>query len=202
MIRVDVDVGIASVRYARSEVMSETSGDRRSESPSGEAFMEPRGAFVTLNTYPDRMLRGCIGYPYPVFSLAKTISEAARAACHDPRFPVLTAEEAKSVTVEVTVLTVPELLKASNPNEIIESVKIGRDGLILEYKGYRGLLLPQVPVEQGWDVLDYLQGLSYKAGLHYDAWAQPEARLFRFEGEIFHETEPFGEIERGEQDVL
>ncbi len=193
----DAEVGRAAVSYARSEVMAETAGERPGDAPRGEVFMEPRGAFVTLNTYPDRMLRGCIGYPYPVFPLGKTLSEAAKAACHDPRFPDLTLEEAKEVTVEVTVLTVPEPLGVSTPNEIIEAVKIGRDGLILEFKGHRGLLLPQVPEEQGWDVLDYLQGLSYKAGLHYDAWSQPEARIFRFEGEIFHETKPFGDIVRG-----
>jgi len=193
---------MAAVRYARSEVMSEASGSRPEEAPSGEAFMELRGAFVTLNTFPDNMLRGCIGYPYPVFPLSKTISEAAKAACHDPRFPDLSSGEAERVTVEVTVLTVPEPLGALTPNEIIEAVKIGRDGLIIEYNGRRGLLLPQVPVEQGWDVLDYLQALSYKAGLQYDAWSQPEARLFRFEGEIYHETEPFGSIVRGEYDVV
>jgi len=198
----DAESGKAAVRYARAEVMSEAAGNRRGDPPEGEEFSQPRGAFVTLNTYPKGMLRGCIGYPYPVFPLAKTISESARAACHDPRFPDLSAKEAERVTVEVTVLTVPELLDASTPEEIQASIKIGRDGLMLEHQGRRGLLLPQVPLEQGWDVLEYLRGLSHKAGLFYDAWAQPEVRIYRFEGEIFHETSPYGDIVRGEQDVI
>ncbi|MBR6203880.1 MAG: TIGR00296 family protein [Candidatus Methanomethylophilaceae archaeon] len=198
----EAEIGKAAVRYARSEVMSETSGSAPAEAPSGDAFGESRGAFVTLKTFPDGMLRGCIGYPYPVFPLYKTISEAARSACHDPRFRDLTFEEAKRVTVEVTVLTVPEPFGPSSPEEIVGSVRIGRDGLMLERRGCRGLLLPQVPVEQGWDVMEYLQGLSFKAGLRPDAWAQPDARLFRFEGEVFHETEPFGEAVRGDPDVV
>ena len=198
----DDDVGAAAVRFARSEVMSEVSGRSPAEAPEGEAFKEPRGAFVTLSTFPDRMLRGCIGYPYPVFPLGRTLSEAARAACHDPRFPDLSAGEAKAVTVEVTVLTVPEPLEVSTPEGILESVRIGRDGLIIELGGRRGLLLPQMPVEQGWDVLEYLQSLSFKAGLPHDAWARPDARLSCFEGEVFHETEPFGEVARGDHDVL
>jgi len=96
--------------------------------------------------------------------------------------------------VEVTVLTPPELITATTPEEIKGSIVIGRDGLIIEKGYYRGLLLPQVPVEWGWDVDEYLVNLCYKAGLPPDAWKQ--ARIYRFQGEIFSETEPYGEVVR------
>ncbi len=128
--------------------------------------------------------------------LSEAVAEAAKAACHDPRFPDLSAEEAGSVTVEVTVLTAPEIVRADSPEGIMDSVRIGEDGLMLDLHGYRGLFLPQVPVEQGWDVRQYLDHLSYKAGLPAGAWRDPEARISRFQGEIFCERVPFGPAER------
>ncbi len=192
----DDDAGIAAVRFARSEVMSEACGEAPRPFPEGPAFSEMRGAFVTLDAYPDMTLRGCIGYPYPVMPLEEAISRSARGACHDPRFLALSAEEASNVVVEVTVLTTPRLMDAESPDGIMGAVRIGRDGLMLEYNGYRGLLLPQVPEEMGWGVKEYLQGLSRKAGLPPDAWSRPRARLYSFEGEVFHEKAPFGEVER------
>ena len=176
--------------------MAAVSGGPEPKPPEGGCFAENRGVFVTLSEYPSGYLRGCIGFPYPYMPLSKAIAEAAQAACHDPRFPALSAEEAKSVTVEVTVLTVPEAIEADSPDGIVAAVRIGVDGLMLDLMGYRGLFLPQVPTEQGWDVRQYLDHLSYKAGLPAGSWKDPDARISRFQGEIFSEKTPFGPAER------
>lgn len=190
--------GTDAVRLARASVVSEVRGGPVGFLPEGDRFGEPSGAFVTLNTYPDHELRGCIGFPMPVYPLAKALEEAARAACHDPRFPDLGVGELDGITVEVTVLTVPEPLKATDPEGIVDEVVIGRDGLIIDYRGRRGLLLPQVPVEWGWDARRFLAHLSMKAGLPPDAWMSPGARISSFRGEIFSETSPNGDVREGE----
>ena len=191
-------IGARAVAIARAAIESEVSGKPFPHLPDDGRFGESSGAFVTLKTYPGGDLRGCIGYPMPVFPLARAVELSARSACHDPRFPDLRPSELGSVTVEVTVLTVPEPVTASCPDDLARSVGVGRDGLMLELGPYRGLLLPQVPAEQGWDAVEYLEGLSVKAGLPRDAWKHPDARICRFEGEIYHESEPRGSVERGE----
>ena len=101
------------------------------------------------------------------------------------------------MTVEVTVLTVPERIRAGSPAELLSEVVVGRDGLIIEYRGNRGLLLPQVPVEWGWDAEEYLAHLSMKAGLPPDAWTYPGVTISSFRGEIYKETSPRGDVVEG-----
>ncbi len=187
--------GQAAVALARSAVRSEVTGSEVMTVPSDPRFAEPSGAFVTLNTYPSGDLRGCIGYPLPSMPLGETIVESARAACHDPRFPPLSVPEIDAVTVEVTVLTVPEEIVFSDPSELLGKVVVGRDGLIIEYRGCRGLLLPQVPTEYGWDAMTYLEHLSMKAGMPPDAWTCPGVRVWAFKGEVWTETSPGGPVE-------
>ena len=134
--------GSEAVGLARAAIDSEVLGTRFDHETSDARFMEESGAFVTLSTHPGHELRGCIGYPMPFFQLGRAIEE-----CHDPRFPDLGEDEVDRVTVEVTVLTVPERIRAGSPAELLSEVVVGRDGLIIEYRGNRGLLLPQVPVE-------------------------------------------------------
>jgi len=188
-----LEEGRLAVAAAREAITAYTqSRQPRFEFPP--SFQRKSGAFVTLHTYPQNQLRGCIGFPEPIFPLGEAILRAGTAACEDPRFPPLQSSELDRVVVEVTVLTPPELITATTPEEIKGSIVIGRDGLIIEKGYYRGLLLPQVPVEWGWDVDEYLVNLCYKAGLPPDAWKQ--ARIYRFQGEIFSETEPYGEVVR------
>ena len=189
--------GSEAVGLARAAIDSEVGGTDLNHEVSDSRFRDASGAFVTLSTYPGHDLRGCIGFPMPLLPLGKAIEEAARAACHDPRFPDLGAEEVDRITVEVTVLTVPEEIRADGPDDLLAQVVVGRDGLIIDYRGRRGLLLPQVPVEWGWDSGEYLTHLSLKAGLPPDAWTYEGARISAFRGEIYTETSPRGEVVEG-----
>jgi len=158
-------------------------------------FSKKHGAFVTLHTMSNHLLRGCIGIPESTMSLTQAIKEAAISVTHDPRFPPLTAEELSTIIVEVTILTPPEQIFVEQAADYLDKVTIGKDGLIVE-KGFRkGLLLPQVPVEQNWDVETFLSQTCLKAGLSPDAWIDEETTLFKFSGQIFSECEPHGAIQ-------
>ncbi len=189
--------GADVVRLARAAVESEILGGKV-VMPGDPAFGESSGAFVTLNTYPEHDLRGCIGFPMPVLPLGKAIMEAARSACHDPRFPDLGEHELGGITMEVTVLTVPEPIEVGDRDELPSRVVIGRDGLIIDCRGRRGLLLPQVPVEWGWDSREFLSHLAIKAGLPPDTWKHPDARVSAFRGRVFSEVTPRGDITEDE----
>jgi AmmeMemoRadiSam system protein A len=154
----------------------------RLSSDRAETFGDPRAVFVTLRM-GDR-LRGCIGTLAPEGDLARTVPRfALRAAFEDPRFPALTAQELTECTIEISVLTAPRPLE--DPEEIV----IGRDGLILEFGGRRGLLLPQVATEWEFDRTTFLGELSRKAGLPPEAWRQPGAKFWSFQAEVFSEEE-------------
>ena len=189
---ISTDDGIAVVRTARKVIEAEASGDQIGYC---EEYSENSGVFVTINTYPDGHLRGCIGYPEPIFPLSEALYRSAVSACHDPRFPSLRKDELEKVTVEVTILSNPTLIPGDK-DEVKASIVIGRDGLILDSPKGRGLLLPQVPTEWNWDVIEFLENLSRKAGLSQDAWKDDGSRIYSFTGEIFSETSPKGEIVR------
>ncbi|MDR2698134.1 MAG: TIGR00296 family protein [Candidatus Methanoplasma sp.] len=191
----ELEDGIAAVRAARRCAEAETRG--RSAEPSlPEGFSEKKGVFVTISQYPSGDLRGCIGYPEPAFPLKDALMMSAEAACHDPRFRDLTFDETDRCTFEVTILTVPQRIPYGTPEELLSKIVIGRDGLIISHRGRRGLLLPQVPSEFGWDAEEFLRHLSMKAGLGPGAWKEPGAVIDVFSGEIFSETSPRGEVVR------
>jgi len=138
----------------------------------------PRGAFTTLHL--EGKLRGCVGYIAAVKPLLQTVAEAAvSAAFHDPRFPPVTAEEAPHLQIEISVLSLPQPIR---PDEIVP----GRHGLIVTQGSRRGLLLPQVAPEHGWDALTFLAQTCLKAGLPPDAW-KTGATLEAFTAEVFGE---------------
>ena len=166
-----------------------------------EKLKVPCGVFVTLNRVEgaSHYLRGCIGFPYPVKPLAEAVSDAAvSAALRDPRFPPVSSGEMGSVVVEVSVLTPPEVLSVESPDGYPSLIKIGRDGLIVARGGNRGLLLPQVPVDWGWDAEEFLTQCCLKALLQPDAWLLPGMEVSRFRAIIFSEKEPRGAVERVE----
>ena len=190
--------GEIAVRIARKVVDAEASGKKTGHIDVPGTFREKRGAFVTLHTYPENNLRGCIGFPEPIFSLASALVRAAQHACHDPRFPDLEEYELDNVTVEVSILTLPEEIMASDPQSIIDAVRVGIDGLIVEHGQLRGLLLPQVPVEWGWDTKEYLAQTCVKAGMNPDMWLDKHTRLYTFQAEVFSEETPRGNVSRKE----
>ncbi len=156
-----------------------------------QVFHENRGVFVTLNKNSE--LRGCIGRPYPVMPLGEAIIvSAVNAARDDPRFYPIEPEELSDMVIEVTVLTVPERIDAK-PKDLPGKIIIGRHGLIVAAGRYSGLLLPQVAVEHGFDCTEFLCQTCMKAGLMPDAWLDG-ADVYFFEGQIFEEIEPGGEV--------
>lgn len=144
-------------------------------------FREKRGAFVTL--HKKGALRGCIGYIEAIEPLVEAVREMAYAAAfRDPRFSPLTADEFDEIDIEISVLS--PIFTIENPQDVV----VGTHGLIVSYGGRRGLLLPQVPVEQGWDRGTFLQHTCLKAGLPPDALEQG-AKLEGFTATVFGEDD-------------
>jgi|WetSurMetagenome_2_1015567.scaffolds.fasta_scaffold01545_2 uncharacterized protein len=190
----NIEQGTKAVQFARQIVSEHVRHAKHSSQGLGGPFQKKQGVFVTLHTYPDHELRGCIGIPLPVISLQDAIIESAQSVTRDPRFPPLKEIELETIIVEVTVLTKPELMKVKQPQEYLAQIVIGRDGLIVEQSFYSGLLLPQVPVEQAWDKEEYLSHTCMKAGLPPDAWFDKTTKISKFQGQIFTETKPRGPI--------
>jgi len=180
-------------RKAVSELLKNNSKINDSEFNSKYDFSS--GVFVTLNKQDS--LRGCIGFPLPVKNLSEGLIEAAiAAATQDSRFTPVNIDELDQIVFEVTVLTPPIEIKADDPMEYLSSIKVGRDGLIVENAYTSGLLLPQVPTEYGWNVEEFLCYTCEKAGLVKDAWKDKTTKVSRFEGVIFKEESPNGVVVR------
>ncbi len=160
---------------------------------------EKSGVFVTLNSLKGDTvsLRGCIGRPYPTQPLIEaTIDSAIDSAVRDPRFPRVGELELDSILVEMSVLTPPIKLEYSDPSELLSLVEVGRDGLIAVQGMRRGLLLPQVPVDWGWDTKEFLEHTCNKAGLLPTAWMDKRTEFLAFQAEIFGEEKPRGNVIR------
>ena len=196
-----LDEGKFLINLARSTVKEYLENGKTLKPPADtpKKLFERCGVFVTINSvrHGEKELRGCIGYPYPTSPLvAAVIDSAINAATQDPRFYPLSLEELGSVVFEVSVLTPPELVEASNPKEYMSKIKVGEDGLIVERGFYKGLLLPQVPVEWGWCEEEFLCQCCVKAGLPPDSWLTKGAKIYRFKAIVFDEETPNGEVKR------
>ncbi|MDI9608813.1 MAG: TIGR00296 family protein [Candidatus Verstraetearchaeota archaeon] len=194
-----IDEGRYLVRLARRAVEEYmTTGNKlKPADVPDQRLLEKSGVFVTLEkvTTKGRSLRGCIGYPVPHLPLVEaTVDSAISAAFNDPRFPPVERQELDSIVFEVSILTPPVLIKVESPKDLPSSIKVGRDGLIVENGYYRGLLLPQVPVEYGWDEETFLAECCMKAGLPPDAWLSRKTQVYKFTAEIFAESSPKGEV--------
>jgi uncharacterized protein (TIGR00296 family) len=189
-----IEEGTNAVQFARQRIQEHVLHKKNSSQDLGRSFHEKQGVFVTLHTYPDHELRGCIGIPLPVMSLQDAILQSAQSVTRDPRFPPLKETELETIIVEVTILTKPEIITVKEPKDYPSKIDIGRDGLIVEQNYYKGLLLPQVPVEQSWDKEEFLSHTCMKAGLPPDAWFKKTTKISKFQGQIFTETKPHGPI--------
>lgn len=152
-------------------------------------FSQKQGVFVTL--YVNEELNGCIGFPDPILPLYQAVIRGALgAAFEDPRFPPLQQPQMKDMRVEISVLTVPEAIELEkSPSEYFEKIRIGRDGLMVKDEFGSGLLLPQVAVEWGWDVKEFLNQTCRKAGLDPNCWDNMKRNVFRFQAQIFTEKD-------------
>ncbi len=160
-----------------------------------EEFQENRGVFTTIKTCPESELRGCTGLPLPTEPLWKgLIQSALRTAFSDNRFSPLRIHELDSVTFQVTILTTPERLIVKLPEEYFSNIEIGRDGILIKMGDYSGILLPEVPVIEKWNVESFLNAVCYKALLPTDIWRNLKAEVYRFQGKTFGEKKPYGEI--------
>ena len=180
--------GVFLVKTARMAVTEFLSNGKRMklESEREKKFSFNAGVFVTLNNADG--LRGCIGFPMPDKKLSHGIIDAAiAAATEDPRFSPVKINELNEIMFEVTVLTPPVEITVTDPMEYLEKIKVGRDGLIIRNSFSSGLLLPQVPVEYGWNVEEFLQHTCEKAGLEKDTWKNEKVKIEKFEGIVYKE---------------
>jgi hypothetical protein len=146
-----------------------------------EALRDARGAFVTLKEHGD--LRGCIGYMSPMKPLAETVRDvAAYAALEDRRFRPVSESELGILEYEISVLS--PLRKVDDINQI----HVGQHGLLIRKGEYEGVLLPQVPTEEGWNRNTFLEQVCVKAGLPQQAWKDEDADLFMFTALVFPES--------------
>jgi AmmeMemoRadiSam system protein A len=193
----ELEQGRVLVKLARSSVEKFfEKGKFEIQKFDQEFLKEKRGVFVTIETYPENELRGCIGFPSPVYPLFEAVQRAAiSSAFEDYRFEPLRKEELEKVVFEVSVLTKPELIKVKKPEEYLEKIEEKKDGLIIEYGSFSSLYLPQV-----WEIIQekekFLESLCLKAFLPPDTWKNKKAKIFRFRVEAFKEKEPKGEIVR------
>jgi len=142
-----------------------------------EHLSEPRGAFTTL--YAEGKLRGCVGYPTALLPLHRTVIETARAAAFDdPRFAPVTRIEVPELRLSISVLSPLRSILA-------DEIEVGRHGLLISGGAHRGLLLPQVPLEHGWDRITFLEQTCRKASLPLDAWRNPQVTIEAFTAEVF-----------------
>ncbi len=187
-----LEEGRTAVRLARKAIETYLAERKVIQDRLSGVFEQKRGVFTTLTKHGE--LRGCIGFPYPIKRLDEAIIESAiAAATEDPRFPPVTLEEMDEIIVEVTVLTPLEKINAK-PIELPKHIEIGKHGLMVKRGFYSGLLLPQVAVEYGFDTEEFLSQTCMKAGLPPDCWLMEGTEVYRFEGQIFKEIEPRGEI--------
>jgi uncharacterized protein (TIGR00296 family) len=202
--------GVTLTKFARQTIESYLAEKRPAtlHESTSDALHEHRGVFVTLKKQrspdrPERQLRGCIGHLQPgpnshqkPISLIQATQQAAlSSALEDPRFPPVQPDEMKSILVEVSVLTLPEEIISENRSALSDQITVGKDGLIIQGKGwFRGLLLPQVAPEQGWNAEEFLQGCCQKAGLPPNCYLDSDVNVLKFQAQIFSETTPRGKI--------
>jgi AmmeMemoRadiSam system protein A len=171
------------LRAAREAIAAHLRGAAfEAPEPSG-ALAERGGAFVTLRRREDDDLRGCVGLMRSDRSLLETVTVmAVAAATEDGRFDPVTIEELPGIAIEISALGPMRPIRA-------EDVEVGRHGLLISSGRRRGVLLPQVAVEHGWDRETFLAHTCWKAGLPEDAWREPGVDLQAFTATVFGEDE-------------
>jgi hypothetical protein len=199
--QLSIEEGKFLIELARNAVKEYLKTRKSISAPENtpKKLLEKCGVFVTINSlkHGEKELRGCIGYPYPTNPLVEAVIDAAiNSATQDPRFYPLSLRELDEVVFEISVLTPPEAVKTEKPEEYLAKIKVGEDGLIVEKGMFKGLLLPQVPVEWGWCEEEFLCQCCIKAGLPPDSWLTKGVKIYKFSAIIFEEEKPHGEVKR------
>ena len=168
------------LRIAHRSILTTFHEQPEAEHSYSPHLKEHRGVFTTLHLTGE--LRGCVGYAMPVLPLHLAVEETAKAAAfEDSRFPPVTEDEAAGLDISLSILSP---LFPIQPGD----VQVGRHGLVASFAGYRGLLLPQVPVECGWDRETFLEQTCRKAGLPTDSWRKG-AKFEAFTAEVFGDAD-------------
>lgn len=189
------------VRLARRAVETKLlNGETIKPDPTTpQHLLRPGMVFTTIEAfkgYDKRSLRGCIGFLQPIYPLVvAVIKSSLEAAFNDPRFYPLENHELGSVTFEVAVLSLPEPADIANKWELPKKIVIGKHGLIARRGWFQGTLLPQVPVEYCWDEETFLAETCMKAGMEPDCWLDRATEILIYEGRVFREEKPYGDIE-------
>ena len=180
----------ALLRSARQAIEQTVTAEAGEAAEGFDApLRQPAAVFVTLWQQEEgdpaaeesKRLRGCIGRLRPDFPLYRAVTNAAiSAATRDPRFAPVESHELDSLIIEIAILSPLEQVN------FLEEVVIGRDGLVIEAMGRRGLLLPKVATRLNWDREELLQNVCLKAGLPKDTWPET-GQLYRFRTTVFHE---------------
>lgn len=199
--QLDEDDAIVLTKLARDAIENYLINNVRIKAPDDiiSKYNEKAGVFVTLNSIisKEEELRGCIGFPMPDRMLYDAVINAAIAsATSDPRFKPVTKDELDTITLEISVLTQPQPIIVKDPRQYKEHIMVGRDGLIIHWRYGSGLLLPQVPIEYGWDEERFLCETCVKAGATPDCWFFEDTKVYRFEAIVFKEVEPRGNVVR------
>ena len=192
----DLQQGKKLVKLARSTVEKKIKeGKFEIEKVEDRELNEKRGIFITIQKFPEKTLRGCIGFTSEEFPIYEGVQKAAfSSAFEDQRFPPIKKENLSKIIFEVSILTKPKSIQVKDPEEYAKKIEIGKDGLMLQNGPFTGLLLPQVPLEFNWKVEEFLDNLCFKAGLTSDWLHDENTRLWKFQSQIFAEKEPKGEI--------
>lgn len=179
------------MRLARAEAEDEVLRSRR-KARTLDGLDESRGAFVTVHLGDE--VRGCAGSVEPDGPLREVVARAARSAVRDPRFAPVRPRELDAVTFEVSVLSSPAPLRHRAASELPELVRVGSHGLVVRSGRRKGLLLPQVAVEQGFTAEQFLGACCHEAGLDREAWRDDGLAWSTFEADVFREEAPRGPI--------
>jgi AmmeMemoRadiSam system protein A len=168
------------LRIAREAITAHVQGTRPAPADAAAILQQPGAVFVSIHR--NHQLRGCIGHLAQDDPLGIVVPACAVAASSaDPRFPAVTAVELPAIDIELSLLGPLEPIAGP------EGIDVGSHGIVVEDGWHRGLLLPQVAAERGWDREQFLARTCHKAGLSADAWKRG-AKLWRFEAEVFGET--------------
>ncbi|MDX2480094.1 MAG: AmmeMemoRadiSam system protein A [Desulfuromusa sp.] len=169
------------LQIARDAIIHQVKNEDYSPAPRDEKDLNIRsGCFVTITQ--DGHLRGCIGNfqsQQPLFQ--EVVTMAVAAASQDPRFQPMSRDELNNFSLEITILSPLEKISAIN------QIEVGTHGIYIVKGHNRGVLLPQVATDYGWDRETFLQQTCVKAGLSENSWQQPDAEIFIFSGQIISE---------------